>query len=155
LTSPQETASLVMDYVPSLMRLLRTKFREKHVGDLTMAQFRSLAFIDANQGASLSEVAGHIGLGLPSMSKLVDALVNHELLTRESHGTDRRRICLALTTEGKRELDAAYEHTQSFFAEKFADLSDDERTQVAEAINIMKRLFALNTRVSLAVPSEE
>ena len=51
-----------------------------------MAQFRTLAFVDANQGASLSEVAGHIGLGLPSMSKLVDALVNRELLTRDVHG---------------------------------------------------------------------
>jgi DNA-binding MarR family transcriptional regulator len=144
-----------MDNVPLLMRLLRTKFREKRVGDLTMAQFRTLAFVDANQGASLSDAAGHIGLGLPSMSKLVDALVNRELLTRDVYGKDRRRICLALTDEGKRVLDEAYEHTQSFFADKFSELTDDERTQVAGAIDTMKKLFALNPRHSMLEASRD
>ena len=138
-----------MDNVPLLMRLLRTKFREKRVGDLTMAQFRTLAFVDANQGASLSVVAGHIGLSLPSMSKLVDALVNSRRLTRKMHGEDRRRICLMLTAKGKRELDEAYQYTQSFFAEKFTELSEDERTQVADAMNIMKKLFELNPKMSM------
>jgi len=154
-TSPSQTAALVMDNIPLLMRLLRAKYREKRVGDLSMAQFRTLAFVDANQGASLSEVAEHIGLGLPSMSKLVDALVKRKLLTRELHGTDRRRICLALTSKGKRELDEAYQHTQSFFAEKFAELSNDERTQIGEAMNVMRKLFALEQKVSTPEPPEE
>ena len=155
MTSPRQTAALVMDNVPLLMRLLRTKFREKRVGDLSMAQFRTLAFVDANQGTSLSDAAGHIGLSLPSMSKLVDALVNHELLTRNTHGEDRRRICLALTAQGKRELDEAYQHTQSFFTEKFAELTADERAQIAGAMDVMKKLFALNQKMSMAEPPEE
>jgi DNA-binding MarR family transcriptional regulator len=155
MTSARQTAMLVMDNVPSLMRLLRAKFREKRVGDLSMAQFRALAFVDVNQGASLSEVAGYIGLGMPSMSKLVDALVNSKRLTRAMHGGDRRRICLALTAKGKRELDEAYQYTQSFFAEKFTELTDDERTQIAGAMNLMKRLFALHPKAGLPVPAEE
>jgi DNA-binding MarR family transcriptional regulator len=152
-TSPRQTASLVIDSVPLLMRLLRTKFREKGVGELSVAQFRTLAFVDANRGASLSEVAGHIGLSLPSMSKLVDTLVDHRLLTRSSHGEDRRRICLGLTLTGKRQLDGAYRHTQSFFAGKFAELTDAEREQVGEAINTIKRLFALDRPSSLPEPN--
>ncbi len=153
--SPRQTGALIMDNIPSLMRLLRTKFREKRVGDLSMAQFRTLAFVNANQGTSLSEAAGHIGLGLPSMSKLVDALVTSDRLTRNAHGTDRRRICLALTDTGKRELDEAYQHTQSFFAEKFARLSDDDREQIAGAINLMRDLFALDVKMPLPEPSKE
>ena len=148
MTSPRQTAALVMDNIPSLMHVLRTKFREKRVAELSMVQFRTLAFVDANRGASLSEVAGHIGLGLPSMSKLVDALVNRKLLTRELHGKDRRRICLALTSRGKRELNDAYQHTQSFFADKFSKLTDDERTQISDAMNVMKKLFALDQKMS-------
>ena len=144
-----------MDNIPLLMRLLRTKFREKRIGDLSMAQFRTLGFVDSNQGASLSEAAGYIGVSLPSMSKLVEALVTRDLLTREVHGRDRRRISLALTGEGKRELDEAYQHTQSFFAEKFSELTDDERDQIAGAIDIMKDLFALNPKISLLEASRE
>lgn len=154
MTSPRQTAALVMDNIPLLMRLLRTKFREKRVDELSMAQFRTLAFVDVNQGASLSEVASHIGLSLPSMSKLVDALVNRKLITRGMHGEDRRRICLALTAKGKRELDEAYLHTQSFFAEKFAELTDDERMQIAGAMNMMKELFTLNPKVTMPEPPE-
>ena len=154
MTSPHQTAELVMDNIPLLMRLLRTKFREKRVCDLSIAQFRTLAFVDANNAASLSDAACHIGLGLPSMSKLVDALVNRGLLTRTMHGTDRRRICLALTNDGKRELDDAYQHTQSFFAEKFAELTDDERTQITDAFNTIKELFALDSKLPVFEPPE-
>lgn len=152
--TPRETAALVIEDIPMLMRLLRTKFREKRTGDLSMVQFRTLAYVDANEGASLSDAANHIGLGLPSMSKLVDALVIKQLLTREPHGEDRRRICLALTTRGKRELDEAYQHTQSFFADKFAELTEEERTRIAEAIYIMKKLFALNPKMAMLEASE-
>lgn len=155
MTSPHQTAALVMEDIPSLMRLLRTKFREKRVGDLSMAQFRTLAFVDAKHGASLSEAAGHIGVSLPSMSKLVDTLVKHKLLTRDAHGTDRRRICLALTATGKRELDEAYQHTESFFAGKFAELTEEERTQIAATMSTLKNLFALNPKISVPEPSEE
>jgi DNA-binding MarR family transcriptional regulator len=155
MTSPRQTTTLVMDNIPLLMRLLQTKFREKCIGDLSMAQFRTLAFVDTKQGASLSEVAGHIGLGLPSMSKLVDALVTRKLLERSVHGGDRRRICLSLTDQGKRELEEAYQHTQAFFADKFAELTEDERGQIAGAMNVMSKLFVLNPKTSGPEPTEE
>jgi len=154
MTSPDQTAAVVIENIPLLTRLLRAKFREKRVGDLSMAQFRTLAFVDLNHGASLSEAASHIGLSLPSMSKLVDSLVIRKLLTRSMHGTDRRRICLALTDDGKRELDDAYQHTHSFFAEKFAGLTAAERTQIVETFNVMKDLFALNSSPPRIEPSE-
>jgi len=146
-TSPRQTAAIVIEDIPLLMQLLRTKFREKRVADLSLAQFRILVFVDANPEASLSEAAGHIGLSLPSMSRLVDSLVKHNLLRRHVHDSDRRRICLALTGRGKRELDKAYQHTQSFFTGKFAELSDSERTQLAASMNLLKKLFALNPGV--------
>ncbi len=143
MTSPRETAALIIDNVPPLMRLLRNKFREKRSGELSMAGFRTLAFVDANRGASLSEAAGYIGLSLPSMSKLVDSLVNQGLLSRTAHGEDRRRVCLGLTPTGKHELHEAYRHAESFFTDKLAELSNDQRSQVAESIDILRRLFVL------------
>ncbi len=154
MTTPYQTATLVMDNVPLLMRLLRKKFHEKRIGDLSMAQFRTLAFVSAQEGASLSEAAGHLGLGLPSMSKLVEALVRRKLMVREVHGRDRRRICLSLTAEGKRELEEAYRHTQSFFTEQFAQLTEAERSQIAGAFGVMQRLFSLNPGAALIQSAE-
>lgn len=143
MTTPRQAASLVIENIPQLMRLLRAKLREKRSGELSMAEFRTLAFIQANQGASLSEVAGHIGLSLPAMSRLVDGLVKQQLLTRKGHGVDRRRICLGLTPIGKRDLNEAYRHAESYFADKLAELSGDDRRRLADSINTLKRLFVL------------
>lgn len=125
------------------MRLLRTKLRERRSGELSLAQFRTLAFVDANRGASLSETAGHIGLSLPAMSRLVDSLVRAQLLARSAHGADRRRICLQLTPAGKRELDQAYRYAEAYFSDKFAELSDAQRTQLAGSIHMLRQLFML------------
>lgn len=146
MTSPRETAALVIDNVPQLMRLLRTKLREKRSGQLSMAQFRTLAFVDANRGASLSEAADHIGLSLPAMSRLVESLVNQKMLSRSAHGVDRRRICLGLTAAGKRDLEEAYRHAESYFAAKFAELSGEERARLADSIGTLTRLFMLESR---------
>ena len=148
MTSARATSELVMEIVPALTRLMRTKFREKRVGELSMAGFRTLAFIDMNEGASLSEVASQIGLELPSMSKLIDKLVLRELITREMHSGDRRRICLALTSHGKRELDEAHQHAQAYFSEKFSKLSEAERAHIAEAMQSIRILFDLNSAKS-------
>jgi hypothetical protein len=48
MTSPRQTAAMVINNIPLLMRLLRTKFREKQTGDLSIVQFRTLVFLDAN-----------------------------------------------------------------------------------------------------------
>ncbi len=154
MTSSRQTAALVMDIVPLLTRLMRKKFREKRVGDLSMAQFRTLAFLDANQGASLSDAASHIGLGLPSMSRLVDALVNRKLVTRATHGGDRRRVCLTLTRQGKRELEEAHKHAQAYFTDKLSELSDEERDRVSETMDLLCKLFTLDGRISARKPTE-
>jgi DNA-binding MarR family transcriptional regulator len=155
MTSPRQTAAMVIDNIPLLMRLLRTKFREKRTGDLSIVQFRTLIFVDANQGASLSEAAAHIGLGLPSMSKLVESMVTRELLRRDLHGVDRRRICLSLTDKGKNELDGAYRHTQAYFTEKLAELTEDERMQIIDSLNLMKKVFTLDQKKRIPEPDKE
>jgi DNA-binding MarR family transcriptional regulator len=146
---------MVIDNIPLLMRLLRTKFREKRTGDLSIVQFRTLIFVDANHGASLSEAAAHIGLGLPSMSKLVESMVTRELLRRDLHGVDRRRICLSLTDKGKNELDEAYRHTRAYFTEKFAELTEDERMQIIDSLNLMKKVFTLDQKKRIPEPDKE
>jgi DNA-binding MarR family transcriptional regulator len=152
MSSPQQTAAIVMDNVPLLMRILRTKFREMRTGSMSMVQFRTLTFVKINQGASLSDTANAIGLSLPSMSKLVDALVNMNLIKREMHGEDRRKICLSLTEKGKSELDGAYQNTQTYFTEKFSELTEKERGQIETAMDVMKKLFMLEQKPNIPEP---
>ncbi len=137
----ENTAQQVLEIIPAVMRTIRAEFRSQRSRDLSVAQFRTLAYIKNNDGASLSSLAMHIGLTLPSMSKLIDGLASRGLVARASHQEDRRKLCLNLTSAGENELEAAYAHTQAFLVNKISGLSKEEIETVNRSMQILKSLF--------------
>jgi MarR family transcriptional regulator for hemolysin len=86
-------------------------------------------------------VAEHIGLTLPSMSKIVDGLVARKLVTREAHLTDRRRMMLALTARGQTALQTSRKATRACLAEDLAVLNDRQRETIVQAMEILRPVF--------------
>jgi DNA-binding MarR family transcriptional regulator len=142
----QEAAEQALEAVPVVMRTIRAQLRSHRSTDISVPQFRAMGYINRNDGASLSDLANHIGLTLPSMSKLVDGLVGRKLVRRVSHSRDRRRICLSLTPSGREELKAAYRFTEHYFADKMAHLDDNDLRGITQAMQLLKGLFAQETR---------
>jgi DNA-binding MarR family transcriptional regulator len=141
LSSAEECAALVADIVPLVMRTIRAEMRRHRSADLSVPQFRTLAFLGRNPDASLSDVAEHIGLTLPSISKMVDRLEARELLMRRGASDDRRRLCLELTPLGRSTLQSAANMTRDHLAEKLAALSPDECSIISQAMNSLHRVF--------------
>jgi DNA-binding MarR family transcriptional regulator len=139
--TPNETASELLDVVPQVMRALRAQMRSHRTADLSVPEFRTLGFLKGHPGASLSDVTDHIGLSLPSMSKLVDGLVERKLVTREFDLEDRRRVTLALTGRGRAILHAARAPTQAYLAEVLSAVSPAERAVVLQAMRVLRPLF--------------
>lgn len=134
-------AAAVMDTVPLVMRTIRAEMRSHRTPDLSVPQFRALLYVNRHAGASLSDVAEHLGLSLPSVSKLIDRLVARGLITRESASDDRRRMVLTLTPDGQAALRAAAQATQARLADRLAALSPDELTAIIDAMNLLHRVF--------------
>ena len=76
--------------------------RRGRTATLSVPQFRALVLIESAPAPSLSRVAGHVGLALPSATALVAGLVE-----RRPDPADRRRVTLALTEAGCRVVRAA------------------------------------------------
>ncbi len=142
----QDAAQQALEAVPVVMRSIRAQLRSHRGADISVPQFRAMGYIDRNDGASLSDLANHIGLTLPSMSKLVDGLVSRKLVRRASHNRDRRRICLSLTPSGREELKAAYRFTERYLADHMAGLAEDDLRSITHAMQVLKALFAQETR---------
>ncbi len=140
-TSPDTCAQEVLDVVPIVMKAIRAEVRRHRAADLSVPQFRTLAYIDRNVDASLSDVAEHIGLTLPSMSKIVDGLVTRKLVTRQTHPTDRRRMTLALTARGLTALQTSRAATRACLAEDLAALSDRQRETIVQALEFLRPVF--------------
>jgi DNA-binding MarR family transcriptional regulator len=142
-TSPDACAQEVLEVVPAVMRTIRAELRRHRTADLSVPQFRTLAFIDRQADASLSDVAEHIGLTLPSMSKIVDGLAARKLVTRQTHPRDRRRMTLALTARGQTVLQTSRQATRAYLAEDLSALTDRERETIAQAMEILRPVFTV------------
>ena len=142
--SPRDCAHEVLDVVPLVMRTIRTQMRQHRAADLSVPQFRALSYIDRNSGASLSAVAEHIGLTLPSMSKIVDGLVARKLVIRQTHPDDRRRMTLALTERGRSALESSREATRDCLAQTLGNLSSTDRLTIVAAMNLLRPIFTSN-----------
>lgn len=140
-TSPDVCAQEILEVVPAVMRAIRAEMRRHRTADLSVPQFRTLAFIDRQADASLSDVAEHIGLTLPSMSKIVEGLVARKLVTRQTHVTDRRRMMLALTARGQTALQTSREATRACLAEDLAGLTERQRETIGQAMVILRPVF--------------
>ena len=139
--TPEYVAAQVVEVIPLVMRSIREHMRKHRQADLTVTQFRTLAFIDRNVGTSLSDVADHIGLALPSMSKLIDALVRRKLVVREFDTIDRRRVTLSLTARGRSILETARSETRAVMTETLASLERDELETILTAMQVLRPLF--------------
>ena len=85
---------------------LAARSLEHAAGDLTLAQYRVLAFVASGTERS-SLVAEGLALAKPTVTAAVDLLVERKLVTREAVEGDRRSLRLAVTPAGADALSTA------------------------------------------------
>ena len=144
--SADACAQNVLEVVPLVVRTLRATMRQHRGASLSVPQFRSLGYLSRETGASLSAVAEHVGLTLPSMSKMIDGLVARRLVDRGISTRDRRQVTLALSPLGRATLRTARARTQARVAEMLGALSETERATVIRAMQALRLVFEPGSR---------
>ena len=143
-TKAQRCAERLLDLVPKLMQTLRMEMRAGRAAELTVPQFRTLVFFQNNPGAALSQAAEHLGLSLPSTSKLVDNLVTRGLLLREASCADRRCVVIDLTKEGAQVLAASRKKAVAAFTSKLVGLSGTELDVLSAVLGSLQAVIGMD-----------
>ena len=144
MTVDRETSARnLLDVVPLIMQGIRSEMRNRRSFDLTVPQFRVLAFVNRNEGSSLWEVSNHMGLTPPTMSRLVDGLLARGLMARKDDPDDRRRVRLTVTGRGQGILETTTQGTLSYLADKLGDLDADKRAAIDTAMEALRTVFAI------------
>ncbi len=152
--SPQDCATELLETVPLMMRVIRSRVRAHSSPELSMPQFRTLAFLGRNEGAMLGDVAAFLTLTLSAASKLVDGLVNANLVTRANDLRDRRKVVLKLTPGGQDRFNTVRRATADFLAQKMVSLTQQQRVCIVEALHTLQEAFTDEPEVRGA-PSKE
>jgi len=134
-------AGQVMETAFALVRAFRAEIRRRQPADLTLSQYRTLSFISRQDGASLSRVAEHLGLTLPSASKLVHDLVGDGLITRAYVADNRRVLTLALTPQGISVLALARREALAPLTRTLATLPEAEQRAILQSLPHLQQVL--------------
>jgi DNA-binding MarR family transcriptional regulator len=139
--SPEACAAQLIEVVPLVMRTIRSFMRERRGPHLSVPQFRALKFVGRHAGTSLSQVAEHLGLSVPATSRLIDALVEHELVIRQIDQRDRRCVTLDLTEHGSTILAAIQQEATAALAGVLGQAGEDDRRAILAAMEPLRATF--------------
>ena len=122
------------------IRLLRTLRRENGGGELSAPRLSALSVIVFGGAMSLTELAAAEQVKAPTMSRIVDALVDRGLVTRVAKPGDRRSVRIAATELGTQLLHAGREQRVSALVARLSTLADSERRALARGVEILERI---------------
>jgi DNA-binding MarR family transcriptional regulator len=139
-------ARRVLETVPMVMRAIRREMRGASEEQLSVPQFRVLAFLGHRRGASLSAVSEHLGVKDATASAMVDRLVKRGWIERETHPEERRRVVLSLTSTGASLMDKARRRARSFLAAHLDGTSPADLQILASAMDVLRRILSEETQ---------
>jgi DNA-binding MarR family transcriptional regulator len=107
---------------------------------LSDTQLAALATLERHGAMSPGDLAEHEKVQPPSMTRVIAALVDWELVTRAPHPTDRRQVILTVTPEGRSLVQKVRRRKEAWLARRLAELSPQERATLREAAPILEKL---------------
>jgi DNA-binding MarR family transcriptional regulator len=122
--------------VSRLARRLRTSTG----GGLTSSQLSALFAVEKSGAVRLAELAAIEGVSAPTITRIVDRLVDAGLLTRDADPRDRRCAQVALTARGRGELRRIRTQRTALLQQRLARLSPAERQALEAALPVLKVL---------------
>jgi DNA-binding MarR family transcriptional regulator len=137
----RQAARELLHGVMLFMRTIAAELRRSSTEPMAPAQFGTLLKIAAGP-CTLSDLARHQAVSLPTVSKSIDALVRRGWIERYVDPTDRRQSLVRLTREGERVMADVKRRAEEHVASKLARLSVDERTQLVSAVDLLTRVIS-------------
>jgi DNA-binding MarR family transcriptional regulator len=102
--------------------------------NLTIAQLKSLFFIDFEGPTNIKKVATALGATPPNVTGIVDRLVEQGLVSREGSPDDRRMLILSTTAKGRALLARLREIETSRMSGILMRLSSGELSALSQSL---------------------
>jgi DNA-binding MarR family transcriptional regulator len=141
----QTAAKELLHVVMLVMRTVAAEMRRSR-RPLAPTQMGSLMRIAVGP-CTMSELARHQAVSLPTMSKSADMLVRRGWVERGADKRDRRQSMVRLTPRGRRVLADIQQRAETHVAETLAPLAAAERAQLIAALRLLTGV--------LSVPGED
>ena len=119
---------------------LNRRVRQHGPQTLSSSQASTLASVEARGPVRLGDLAAHEGVTAPTQSRLVGSLEQQGLLRRMPDSEDRRATLLAITPQGRRQLDQLRGERSAFLVGQLARLTSEQRSALVAALGALEAL---------------
>ncbi len=139
-SAPFGPVAVAADLNSGAIHLLRALAVVDRRTPLTPARLSALSVLVFGGPRSLGGLAAAEDVAGPTMTRIVDGLVEAGLVAREADPTDGRAVTLSATVAGRQLMDQARDRRLMAIVEAMTALSLDEREALAAAAPALRRL---------------
>ncbi|WP_292859460.1 MarR family winged helix-turn-helix transcriptional regulator [Microbacterium sp.] len=140
--TPADTTTEASSLRMATFRLARRLRSQRAVDTMSDGQFAVLAALNVHGAHTLGELADRERVTAPSMNRTVNCLEESGYLTRTPDETDRRKVNIALTDEGRAVVAETVRRRDSWLEQALAELSPQQRDLLRQAADLMREVAA-------------
>jgi len=133
----EETAARLRRSVTRLNRRLR----QNSLADVSPAQASMLATIEKLSKPTLGDLSKAEQIQPPSVTRLVQSLVDASLCTRTVDEHDRRAQRVELTAQGRKELQSIRRKKTVWLSSRLEELTAAEQKKAAELATLLEKIL--------------
>ena len=124
----------------SVVRLNRRLRSQRTDESISLTHLSAMATLKRCGSMTPSELAASERVRPPSMTRVIAALEEEELVSRRGHPTDGRQSIIELSAKGADLLAAENSARERWLDKRLAELTEDERAALARATEIIDRM---------------
>jgi DNA-binding MarR family transcriptional regulator len=136
--SKKEVIDRILDLQMQIQRRMRDDSPDAWLAlNLSIAQLKSLFFINFEGVTNFKNLAAALGVTPPNVTGIIERLVEHDLVSREYNRSNRRMQMLKLTPKGLNLVTGLKERTTSQFSRLLETLSNEDLTALVQGLTAL------------------
>ena len=121
--------------------------------NLTIAQLKSLFFINFEEVTNSKSLATALGVTPPNVTGIIDRLVEHDLVSREYNQLNRREQMLKLTSRGRELLTELKERATSHYSRLLEQLEVEDLNALVQGLTALASAARQDQETSISKTS--
>ena len=139
-TQSRDTARELLEIMPLVMRLVAAELRAG--GEMPTPAHFGLLMKLREHPRTLSELAAHWGVSLPTTSNSITTLVERGWVRRTFPANDRRVAIIEVTAAGRSVLERVGRAAEARLAEVLAPLDRTSHRRLQDGLAVLRSVFA-------------
>lgn len=139
--APVDTAELAARLRLAVTRLARRLRQEAEAG-ITPSMLSALSSAERQGPVTMRDLCAAEQVQPPTMTRIVAALVDAELVVREADAEDGRVVWVKVTPHGRRLLERSRGRKEAFLARALRDLDPRDVARLESAAELLERFTA-------------